>query len=96
MSYLTALLQGCYQVLERCRKTYFKAVYAYQLCKSPGAHKPPYRADANVDLTDSTVTRCCGVGVRVSAPLRRGAAPYADGCEPVSYTHLTLPTKRIV
>ena len=35
MSYLTALLQGCYQVLERCRKTYFKAVY--QLCKSPQA-----------------------------------------------------------
>ena len=75
MSYLTAFLQGCYQVLERCRKTYFKAVY--QLCIR--AHKPPYRADANVDLTDSTVPRCCGVGVRVSASLRRGAAPYADG-----------------
>ena len=68
------LLQGCYQVLDRCKKTYFKAVY--QLCR---AHKTPYRADANVDSTDATARRCCGVGVRVSAPLRRGAAPYGDG-----------------
>ena len=28
-------LQGCYQVLERCKKTYFKALY--RLCKSPQA-----------------------------------------------------------
>ena len=42
-------------------------------------HEPPYRADANVDSTDATARRCCGVGVRVSAFLRRGAAPYGDG-----------------
>ena len=43
------------------------------------SHEPPYRADANVDSTEATARRCCGVGVRVSAPLRRGAAPYGDG-----------------
>ena len=46
---------------------------------SARSHEPPYRADANVDSTDATAGRCCGVGVRVSAPLRRGAAPYGDG-----------------
>ena len=67
-------LQSCYQVLERCKKSILKPSIG-----SVRAHKPPYRADANVDSTDSTVPRCCGVGVRVSAPLRRGAAPYGDG-----------------
>ena len=53
------------------------------------SHEPPYRADANVDSTEATARRCCGVGVRVSAPLRRGAAPYADGCERFSgHSHL--------
>ena len=74
MSYLTVVFKGCYQVLYECKKTYFKAV---QLGRSQ--HEPPYRADANVDSTDATARRCCGVGVRVSAPLRRGAAPYGDG-----------------
>ena len=41
---------------------------------------------AGVHVIDSTIPRCCGVGVRVSAPLRRGAAPYADGCEQI-YGH---------
>ena len=41
---------------------------------------------AGVHVIDSTTPRCCGVGVRVSAPLRRGAAPYADGCEQI-YGH---------
>ena len=74
MSYLTVLLQGCYRVLDRCKKTYFTAIC--QLCRAP---EPPYRADANVDSTAATARRCCGIGVRVSAPSRRGAAPYADG-----------------
>ena len=38
---------------------------------------------AGVDVIDSTIPRRCGVGVRVSAPLRRGAAPYGDGCEQI-------------
>ena len=50
-----------------------------QFISSARSHEPPYRADANVDSTDATARRCCGVGVRVSAPLRRGAAPYGDG-----------------
>ena len=74
MSYLTVILQGCYQVLYKCKKIYFKAVFS-----SVRSHEPPYRADANVDSTDATARRCCGVGVRVSAFLRRGAAPYGDG-----------------
>ena len=65
MSYLTVFLQGCYRVLN-----------IYELCRAP---EPPYRADANVDSTAATARRCCGIGVRVSAPSRRGAAPYADG-----------------
>ena len=28
MSYLTVILQGCYQVLYKCKKTYFKAVFS--------------------------------------------------------------------
>ena len=32
-----------------------------------------------LDLTDTTALRWSAVRVRVSAPLRRGAAPYADG-----------------
>ena len=55
-----------------------------QFISSARSHEPPrigYWADANVDSTDATARRCCGVGVRVSAPLRRGAAPYGDGCE---------------
>ena len=32
-----------------------------------------------LDSTDSTSPRWSGVGVRVSAPVRRGAAPYGDG-----------------
>ena len=74
MSYLTVLLQVCYQVLEVCNKHISKPFIS-----SVRSHEPPYRADANVDSTDATARRCCGVGVRVSAPLRRGAAPYADG-----------------
>ena len=74
MSYLTVLLQGCYQVLEVCNKHILKPFIS-----SVRSHEPPYRADANVDSTDATARRCCGVGVRVSAPLRRGAAPYGDG-----------------
>ena len=48
---------------------------------------------AGVDVIDSTIPRCCGVGVRVSAPLRRGAAPYADGslCS-LSPSHLIFLT----
>ena len=74
MSYLTVLLQGCYQVLEVCNKHILKPFVS-----SVRSHEPPYRADADVDSTDATARRCCGVGVRVSAPLRRGAAPYGDG-----------------
>ena len=74
MSYLTVLLQGCYQVLEVCNKHISKPFIS-----SVRSHEPPYRADANVDSTEATARRCCGVGVRVSAPLRRGAAPYGDG-----------------
>ena len=76
MSYLTVLLQGCYQVLEVCNKHILKPFIS-----SVRSHEPPYRADANVDSTDATARRCCGVGVRVSAPLRRGAAPYGDGAQ---------------
>ena len=49
MSYLTVLLQGCYQVLERCKETLLKQLY--QLWR---AHKTPYRADANIDSTTAT------------------------------------------
>ena len=36
------------------------------------------------DLIVSTVTRTARVGMRVSASMRRGAAPYGNGCEQIS------------
>ena len=42
--------------------------------------------EVDVDLIFPTVSRalCVSrVGVRVSAPVRRAAAPYADGCEQI-------------
>ena len=71
-------LQYVYRVVTR----YWKGVIKHILkpfISSVRSHEPPFRADANVDSTDATARRCCGVGVRVSAPLRRGAAPYGDG-----------------
>ena len=74
MSYLTVLLQGYYQVLERCKKTYFKAVLpTLESPQDSVSGRRQHRFD------DRNARRCCGVGVRVSAPLRRGAAPYGDG-----------------
>ena len=45
------------------------------------------------DLIVSTVTRTARVGMRVSASMRRGAAPYGNGCEQISgHSHLiSLP-----
>ena len=37
--------------------------------------------EADVDSTDPTALRWSADGVRVSATLRRGAAPYADGAQ---------------
>ena len=36
-----------------------------------------------IGRSDRTVPWCDGVGVRVIAHLRRGAAPYADGCSQI-------------
>ena len=72
-------LNYCYRAVTRCWRGVRKHILK-PFITSVKAHKPPYWADANIDSTDSTTRRsCCGVGVRVSAPLRRGAAPYADG-----------------
>ena len=35
--------------------------------------------DVDADSTNPTCLWCCVVGVCVSAPVRRGAAPYGDG-----------------
>ena len=50
-------------------------------------------AEAVIALTVPTIPRAVHVGARVSAPLRRGAAPYADGCERILWrSHLiSLP-----
>ena len=40
--------------------------------------------EADVDLIVPTAPRAVRVGVRGSAPMRRGAAPYADACEQIS------------
>ena len=49
--------------------------------------------EAIVHSADPTVPRCYGVGVRCSAHLRRGAAPYADGDQRLveARTHQSLP-----
>ena len=50
--------------------------------------------EADVDSTDPTALRWSAVGVRVSATVRRGAAPYADGAqrlvEPRTHGSLSL------
>ena len=80
-------LQYVYRIVTRCYKGVIKCILK-PFISSVRSHEPPFRADANVDSTDATARRCCGVGVRVSAPLRRGAAPYGDGCEQISgYSH---------
>ena len=43
------------------------------------AHERRNSPNSEVDSPDPTATRTRVVGVRVSAPLRRGAAPYGDG-----------------
>ena len=47
---------------------------------STEAHGPVY-ANLTARTCAQTGPRCCGVGVRVSAPVRRAAAPYADGAQ---------------
>ena len=49
--------------------------------------------EADVDLIVPTAPRTVRVGVRGSAPMRRGAAPYGNGCEQISgHSHLiSLP-----
>ena len=74
MLYRILTLQGCYQVLGRCERGHFAPFY--QLVNAPV--NPRNLPEADVDLIVPTVPRAARVGVRVSAPLRRGAAPYAD------------------
>ena len=51
--------------------------------------KPPNLAEADFDLIVLTATRAARAGVRVSAHVRRGAAPYGNGCEQISgHSHL--------
>ena len=45
------------------------------------AAKPPNLGQSRCRLHRSDHRMCRRSGARVSAPLRRGAAPYADGCE---------------
>ena len=84
MLYLNPILQGCYQVLKRCELGFFRCIVSSLIpCK------PPNLAEADVDLIVPTVPRAARVGVRGSAPVRRGAAPYGNGCEQISgHSHL--------
>ena len=47
-----------------------------KLCNQPKID--PTYSKTDINPTDSTSPRWSGVGVRVSAPVRRGAAPYGD------------------
>ena len=68
------------------------------------AKLPPLPEERHVDLNSDTLTvelaltesqqRQCFNLLRKLAPWRKG--PFCLGGIPVSYTHLTLPTKRIV
>ena len=76
MLYLKPTLQGCYQVLKRCE---------YDLFALLSAPEFPVNlrilAEADVDLIVPTVPRAVRVGVRGSASVRRGAAPYGNGSQ---------------
>ena len=83
--YLNPTLQGCYQVLKSCDLGYFFA----RLSAPQSPVNPRILPEADVDLIVPTAPRAARVGVRGSAPMRRGAAPYGNGCEQISgHSHL--------
>ena len=47
--------------------------------------------EADIDLIVPTIPRAARVRVRVSAHLRRGAAPYGNGCEQFPGIHTSFP-----
>ena len=49
-----------------------------------------------LDPLFAPITTLPGVGPKVAAVMAGLVAPSGGGDAPVSYTHLTLPTKRIV
>ena len=53
-------------------------------------------ADFQGDVATKTTAELATVGARMGSVCAVVLAPAGKGAAPVSYTHLTLPTKRIV
>ena len=70
-----------------------KNVISYLINQLITSLELPILPEADVDSTDPTALRWSADGVRVSATLRRGAAPYADGAQRLvgPRTHGCLP-----
>ena len=86
--YPKSTLQGCYHVLNRCELGYFgTAVSSVIACQPPNLARSRRRLDR--PDRPSRCGQAVRVGVRGSAPMRRGAAPYGNGCEQISgHSHL--------
>ena len=73
----------------------------YTVAELAAALLPQMGAAPRLELDLSEVTEMDGAGLQLLAVIRReagiaGTALSVTGQSPVSYTHLTLPTKRIV
>ena len=66
----------------------------FVLARSPGCRGGMRGTSAGVNVPHAIVFNCVCQGV-IRRPLW-GVRPTHAGFRPVSYTHLTLPTKRIV
>ena len=94
----------CLEVCKSCEKKIWPMKAPCPLCRMPAPkseseelarlrrHAENDIPEALKDLAD--IYRRGGFGLKVS--LKKCAKLYKRAVEPVSYTHLTLPTKRIV
>ena len=87
--YLNPTLQGCYQVLIRGQMRHVKGlIHPVITCETAVNIGILNRSQRRIGRSDRPLW-CDGVGVRVSAHLRHGAAPYANGCEHIlGHSHL--------
>ena len=79
MAPLVLYLTPTYRAVIRCWESVREDILKPIIGQISTLLNPSNLPDVNVDSIDRrTGLRCRGFGVRVSAPMRRGAAPYAD------------------
>ena len=79
--YLTLTLLGCHQVLISGQVRHLKGLTQPVITCKTAVNIGILNGSQRRIGRSRTVPWSDGVGVRVSALVRRGAVPYADGCE---------------